>query len=115
MIKLEIKGLRPEKENDNYIIDAVVSSDDIKTTIQLENMMRNFPDDSEFLRFFGGSLIFTDVTFVSICIAVNYLSLLYNTDSYIVVDVLDIDESIKEELIHIAEFYYEIKGGNNYA
>lgn len=111
MIKLEIKGIEPEKENDNYIVDAVVSSDDIKTTIQLENMMRNFPDDSKFLRCFGGSLVFTDVTFVSICIAVNYLSLLYDTDSYIVVDVLDIDESIKEELLHSAEFYYEMKRG----
>ena len=112
MIKLVIKGIRPEKENNNYIIDAVVSSDDKEISTQFEKTMRNFPDSyKRVLKFVEGSLVFTDATFSSVCIALNHFSYLYGTNSCIVIDEFGMDKNIEEELLYIAEHKYSMLRG----
>ena len=114
MLELAIKGCKPEKENDDYIVNAVISSDDVKVRMKFEEVGRKFSDDIDVMTYFGGSLIFSNVPFITICMMMCYLSIFYNTDSYIIVDDLDFfgtDISIKKKLVHIAGFYYDIKRG----
>lgn len=118
MLTLAIKSCSPKTEEGNYIVSVAISTDDIKTKVKLGLIFDDLSDDDlDFCKFSDGTIMISDKKFTETCLLLDFLSILCDdADCFIKVDDLDFfdtDKSIKEELLHIAKFYYRIGGDEN--
>lgn len=115
MITLAVNGCNGKNEDGDYDVAVYVSFDDIRERAVFELALDG---TISYFTFSDGSFSFPCIKFTSMCCIVSAICYLCKVDSCITVDDLDlfnVDEEIKEDLLHIAELYYKIPGGSVYA
>lgn len=108
MLKLIITDCRGKNETDDYVVDAVLTSDNprVKDILNvLTNNLISVPDlDKDRFQASNGVIVFTNVEFTTICLGTSILAADLDLSATIITD----DTFFKEDLDYIASFYYKL-------